>query len=72
MSSTDKACTRSGGSAVHSRVTWEGSCFCSVHSWFSVERRRGCVIISSAARGRYEIIWNFDRRKVIDCLVEMC
>ena len=27
---------------------------------------------SCTVRGRYDIIWNFDRRKVIDCLEEMC
>ena len=32
----------------------------------------GEVVSSCAARGRYDIIWNFDGRKVIDCLVEMC
>ena len=32
----------------------------------------GEVVSSCAARGRYYIIRNFDGRKVVDCLVEMC
>ena len=32
----------------------------------------GEVVSSCAARGRYDIIWKFDERKVIVCLVEMC
>ena len=31
----------------------------------------GEILSSCAARGRYDIIWDFDGRKVIDCLVEI-
>ena len=31
----------------------------------------GEIVSSCAARGRYDIIWDFDGRKVNDCLVEI-
>ena len=32
----------------------------------------GEVVGSCAARGRYDVVWNFNRLKVINSFVEMC